>query len=682
MHQHEPTALRLPPPPATQATTPMPLKAKLIRWSVATLGLALVVAMVPFVNLSDPVALMVLALVIFAADLLLSVQVSRQRVLSLATTFTFVTVLVFGAATAILIQVSAWVVSQLLRRTTQSSTRPNITFILFNAGQLALCNGVGGLVMWLIFETPFNVPPESLTLPLLVYASTYLLINVCITTLAIWLRYGWREVIEHLWPNVSFWTALSFGISVPLAIFVVSMSSSIGFIPDVLLTFGVLAVLSYIVRINLRFQAANRDLHVLNQISHTLSSSLELDTLLPAIYNSVKVVLPVDVFLIGLIDDAQEVLNVPFVIEDGEVLAPRKLPLAGSLSQNVLRTRNPLLVTKLSPEEHPLRFGRTDKHAVAVMMVPLSIGQQLLGVMSVQSYQPNIYVPQQLELLDSIGKIAAVAINNALLYEREKEVLRSREEFVSLVAHELKNPLAALLGHVQILERRARQADEKLRRSIGVIHEQGERMNRLVEDLLDLSRAETGRLTLNIQRIDLASLVRHVVEQQSQLTTQHQLIVEDSVPLPLIEGDALRLTQVLQNLLNNAIKYSPFGGQIIVRLMPRSLDNPTWPPRIRMKLDDVSSWIVVQISDQGIGIPEDQIGRVFERFFRAKNTVQSDVAGSGLGLSVCEGLIKAHGGVIWAESEWGEGATFSFALPVTPTEGEVFEQRIAAEQSV
>jgi len=269
-----------------------------------------------------------------------------------------------------------------------------------------------------------------------------------------------------------------------------------------------------------------------------------------------------------------------------------------------------------------------------------------------------------------------------LLYEREKEVLRSREEFVSLVAHELKNPLAALLGHVQILERRARQADEKLRRSIGVIHEQGERMNRLVEDLLDLSRAETGRLTLNIQRIDLASLVRHVVEQQSQLTTQHQLIVEDSVPLPLIEGDALRLTQVLQNLLNNAIKYSPFGGQIIVRLMPRSLDNPTWPPRIRMKLDDVSSWIVVQISDQGIGIPEDQIGRVFERFFRAKNTVQSDVAGSGLGLSVCEGLIKAHGGVIWAESEWGEGATFSFALPVTPTEGEVFEQRIAAEQSV
>jgi len=660
----------------------MPLKAKLIRWSVATLGLALVVAMVPFVNLSDPVALMVLALVIFAADLLLSVQVSRQRVLSLATTFTFVTVLVFGAATAILIQVSAWVVSQLLRRTTQSSTRPNITFILFNAGQLALCNGVGGLVMWLIFETPFNVPPESLTLPLLVYASTYLLINVCITTLAIWLRYGWREVIEHLWPNVSFWTALSFGISVPLAIFVVSMSSSIGFIPDVLLTFGVLAVLSYIVRINLRFQAANRDLHVLNQISHTLSSSLELDTLLPAIYNSVKVVLPVDVFLIGLIDDAQEVLNVPFVIEDGEVLAPRKLPLAGSLSQNVLRTRNPLLVTKLSPEEHPLRFGRTDKHAVAVMMVPLSIGQQLLGVMSVQSYQPNIYVPQQLELLDSIGKIAAVAINNALLYEREKEVLRSREEFVSLVAHELKNPLAALLGHVQILERRARQADEKLRRSIGVIHEQGERMNRLVEDLLDLSRAETGRLTLNIQRIDLASLVRHVVEQQSQLTTQHQLIVEDSVPLPLIEGDALRLTQVLQNLLNNAIKYSPFGGQIIVRLMPRSLDNPTWPPRIRMKLDDVSSWIVVQISDQGIGIPEDQIGRVFERFFRAKNTVQSDVAGSGLGLSVCEGLIKAHGGVIWAESEWGEGATFSFALPVTPTEGEVFEQRIAAEQSV
>jgi signal transduction histidine kinase len=387
--------------------------------------------------------------------------------------------------------------------------------------------------------------------------------------------------------------------------------------------------------------------------------------LFPAIYRSVQQLMPADVFLIGLINEEGTELDAPFLVENDELLAPRMFALEGSLSHQVIRTKESVFLSNLELSPEQVRFGRSDRHSVAVMFVPLSLGNQVIGVISAQSYHASVYTLHQLGLLLSISRIAAVAINNARLFAREKEVLRSREEFVSLVAHELKNPLAALLGHSQLLERRVRLADEKLRRPVSVIQEQGERMNRLIEDLLDLSRADSGRLTLHMQRTDLASLVRHVVDQQRALTNRHQFVLECTEQLPLIDGDVLRLTQVLQNLLSNAIKYSPHGGTITILLTSRAASDPLWPSRMRKYVEAEARWVLVRVADQGIGIPPDQLGRVFERFYRARNTAQTEVGGTGLGLSVCDGLIKAHGGVIWVESDWGCGSTFSFALPVS-----------------
>lgn len=644
----------------------MPVRARLFRWFIGLAGLLSVAVLIPGLKLAALPELIFFVIVGVAAELFLTIRLSQQRALSLTATFTFAVFLLFGAIPATLVQLCSWIFSQVSQIFTPQMRTPSRIFIIFNAGQLSLCSLCGGLAVWLLFDVPLYDPPVDLVASLLVYALVYLAVNVLLTSIATWLRFSWTEVRQQLWPNVSLWTLMSFVVCIPLALVIASFRNAVGFVLDVSLMFAVLAVLSYIVRITLRLQLANRELKVLNEISHNLAGSLALEDLFPSICRSVQQLMPVDVFFIGLIDARHTELELPFLVENNELLAPRSFPLEATLTDRVVRTGEPVFIGNLEFSDAQVRFGRTDKHAAAVMFVPLSISDQIIGVMSAQSYTPSVYSSHQLELLTSIGRIAAVAINNARLFAREKEVLRSRDEFVSLVAHELKNPLAALLGHSQLLERRVRLADDKLRRPVGVIIEQGDRMNRLLEDLLDLSRADTGRLTLHIQRIDLGSLVKHVVEQQRALTSRHRLMVQSEEELPLISGDALRLTQVLQNLLTNAIKYSPNGGTITTTLSVHAASDPLWPRHTRKHIATAARWIVVQIQDQGIGIPPDQLDHIFNRFYRARNTVQTDLGGTGLGLSVCEGLVKAHGGVIWAESEWEGGSTFSFALPVSP----------------
>lgn len=644
----------------------MPVRARLFRWFIGLAGLLSVALLIPWLDLAALPQLIFFVLISVAAELFLTIRLSQQRALSLTATFTFAVFLLFGAAPAALVQFCSWILSQLSQIFTPRMRTPSRIFIIFNAGQLALCSLGGGLAVWLLFDVALYQPPADLVASLLVYALVYLAVNVLLTSVATWLRFSWTEVRQQLWPNVSLWTLMSFIICVPLALVVASFRSTIGFALDILLMFAVLAVISYIVRITLRLQLANRELKVLNEIGHNLAGSLALEDLFPSIYRSVQQLMPIDVFWIGLVDERHTELELPFLVEGDELLAPRTFSLEATVTDRVLRTTEPVFIGNLEFSDSQVRFGRSDKRAAAVMFVPLLIGDRVIGVMSAQSYAANVYTLHQLELLTSIGRIAAVAINNARLFAREKEVLRGREEFVSLVAHELKNPLAALLGHSQLLERRVRLADDKLRRPVSVIIEQGERMNRLLEDLLDLSRADTGRLTLHVQRIDLGSLVKHVVDQQRALTARHRLIVQGEEELPLVSGDALRLTQVLQNLLNNAIKYSPNGGAITTALSMHVPNDSLWPRRMRKHIDTAARWIVVRIKDEGIGIPPDQLDHIFNRFYRARNTAQTDLGGTGLGLSVCEGLIKAHGGVIWAESEWEGGSIFSFALPVSP----------------
>jgi signal transduction histidine kinase len=164
--------------------------------------------------------------------------------------------------------------------------------------------------------------------------------------------------------------------------------------------------------------------------------------------------------------------------------------------------------------------------------------------------------------------------------------------------------------------------------------------------LLDLGRMESGRLRLDKQATDLGQLARNVIQTMETLSAQHQLVGKLPDESLVTTADARRIEQVLRNLLDNAIKYSPEGGTITVQ-----------------GFQDEAQ-ILFSISDQGIGIPSEEWDRIFERFHRVENDVTRRMRGAGLGLAVCQGIVEAHGGRIWVESQSGAGSTFCFTLPI------------------
>jgi signal transduction histidine kinase len=181
-----------------------------------------------------------------------------------------------------------------------------------------------------------------------------------------------------------------------------------------------------------------------------------------------------------------------------------------------------------------------------------------------------------------------------------------------------------------------------------MIQDGATRLQRLVDDLLDLSRIENGRYRIERQPLDLGGLLERSVREARQSTERHTLALRLPSNLPSIEADADRVSQVVTNLITNAVRYSPDGGEIRVAAEARP------------------DAVVVSVSDQGIGIPADRLGQVFEKFYRVDNRVTRTVSGTGLGLAISRELVQAHGGDIWVESTPGRGSTFSFSLPFSP----------------
>jgi two-component system, OmpR family, phosphate regulon sensor histidine kinase PhoR len=242
-------------------------------------------------------------------------------------------------------------------------------------------------------------------------------------------------------------------------------------------------------------------------------------------------------------------------------------------------------------------------------------------------------------------------VDNARLYRDAQEGIRVRDEFLSTAAHELKTPVAIIKGYAQLLRRRS-PADlaPRDRRALDTLDAECDRINRLVQDFLDVSRAEEGHFELRRERHDLADVVAAAVEQMQATTTVHQLSLLER-RRAVVEIDKGRIVQVLVNLLGNAIKYSPLGGEIGVRLTARLGANG-------------APEVVCSVRDSGIGIPPDKQGRVFERFYRAHAGTAHEYGGMGIGLHLSQSIVLLHGGRMWFESEEGRGSTFSFSLPL------------------
>lgn len=246
---------------------------------------------------------------------------------------------------------------------------------------------------------------------------------------------------------------------------------------------------------------------------------------------------------------------------------------------------------------------------------------------------------QERQLLLESERIARADAENAV---------RLREQFLVIASHELKTPLTALIGYAQIFQKRAQRTGNFTDRDIQSLErilKQAERLDRMMNALLDISRIEHGRLRLENGPVDLNSLTYRIIDEIQTLSSRHSFDVQGS-PEPLwILGDTLRLEQVLYNLLGNAMRYSPQGGVITTSI---TTQNET---------------VRVEIRDEGIGVPAHDLPHLFERFYRASNVNTNNISGVGIGLYVVAEIIKQHGGTVTVESEEQRGSIFTICLP-------------------
>jgi len=296
----------------------------------------------------------------------------------------------------------------------------------------------------------------------------------------------------------------------------------------------------------------------------------------------------------------------------------------------------------------------------ALLAVPLVVAGARRGLLYVASHAADAFGPEDEALLAVVAARVSLLLENAELAERRAELEReqarqqARQEFLGVVSHELKTPVAVIKAYGEALLHRAnRDGDAEGARILERIDEQAGRMLALIDDLLDLQRLETGLMTLERSAFDLADLAVRVVELLQATTTMHHLRAESAGALA-VWADRRRVEEVLTNLIENAIKYSPAGGDIVVAT--RTVEDATQA--------------LIAVSDQGMGIAPADLPRVFDRFYQGDGgRLHRGIRGLGVGLYLARELVERQGGTVWADSVQGVGTTVYVTLPLAPTAG-------------
>ncbi|MCG3775124.1 MAG: Sensor histidine kinase WalK [Nitrospira sp.] len=288
----------------------------------------------------------------------------------------------------------------------------------------------------------------------------------------------------------------------------------------------------------------------------------------------------------------------------------------------------------------------------ALLAVPMQIEERRLGIVVAHTHRSPLFAEDDLELLEVLAAHCAVVLECHRLLEEEnwvkarEDATLLRDDFLSAAAHDLRTPLTGIMGQAQLLHRQIERRGSITDNSgLQLIIDESKRMNALVAELLDASRVEGQRLGVLLERLDLVDLVRSVAV--ASRSNRHNYVVEAETSPIMGEFDRLRIAQLMDNLLDNATKYTPNGGDI--------------KGHIRQDSDNQVS---LSVADQGIGIPHEDLSNVFDRFYRGSNVNDRRFSGMGLGLYICRGIVEAHGGKIWATNVPEGGTIFHITLPV------------------
>jgi signal transduction histidine kinase len=288
--------------------------------------------------------------------------------------------------------------------------------------------------------------------------------------------------------------------------------------------------------------------------------------------------------------------------------------------------------------------------------VPLVAHEKLLGALIIVSSSPSrLYGPSDVRLAEELARRVALSIDNARLYRIAQRAIEMRDDVLGIVAHDLRNPLATILMQATFLRRSGGESEDQSPKPIGAIERAANRMNRLIQDLLDVTRIEAGRLSVESARVPAQEIEAdaRAIQTSSASSASLDTRVDFADDLPDVWADRDRLLQVFENLIGNAVKFTKPDGRIIVGAAPRE--------------GEVLFWV----ADTGRGIAPEDLPHVFDRFWQARKTGRG---GAGLGLAIVKGIVDAHCGRVWAESTPGRGSIFFFTIP---TADRVEQQREA-----
>jgi signal transduction histidine kinase len=392
-------------------------------------------------------------------------------------------------------------------------------------------------------------------------------------------------------------------------------------------------------------------LETANRCARALGSSLVVEEAFGAFIREVRGFVPFDRIAVVLVEGERlEVLATAGLGAD-EVFPPgSSRQIAGSIFDTLATGRAVYrrdMIDRLHPEESELlALGLRSR-----LTAPLLVGSLAVGLISFARHEPDAFTPEEFELVSLIGRLAATAVQNIRAYDAERRTVEElrrlsalRADFVSLVSHELRSPMAAVIGAAETLEQRWRELSPAQRSSfLSLIAGETRRLADLIADVLDTSRIEAGTFTYRFDDVDIGELAQEAVA--SATLGQDEVTVRATVrgPLPTVRGDRMRLRQVLANLIDNAVKWSN-GGELV-----------------DVDVSATDGRVVVGVRDRGPGIPREEHGVIFEKFGRAKSGTGR--SGTGLGLFIARSIAEAHGGSVEVRSAPGEGAVFTLELP-------------------
>jgi signal transduction histidine kinase len=389
-----------------------------------------------------------------------------------------------------------------------------------------------------------------------------------------------------------------------------------------------------------------------NRCARALSSSLDLDEAVNAFIRELRGLVPFDRMAIVLAEDGMaRIIATVGEQADDTISAGAEFDPENSLISDVVARGQTVYRRDMS---HPLYVEEDMLLALGLrsrVAAPLLAGARTIGLISLSRSEPDAFQEHEIELTGLLGRLAASAVQNIRAYESERRTVEElhslsalRADFVSLVSHELRSPMAAVIGATRTLQARWRELRADQRESfLALIGDETPRLAALIGDVLDTSRIDAGTFSFRFSDVDVAALVRDMVATAAYGQDEVPIVMEAAPEMAVVRGDPERLRQIFGNLIDNAVKYSPVGGPVEVRVSQSNGE------------------VTVAVRDRGPGIKAADQRMIFEKFGRV--APGNSKPGSGLGLYIARSIAETHGGTIAVSSAPGRGATFTVTLP-------------------